>query len=271
MGIKVNLKKVRMIWPKLFEKDQPKKADQKAAYRCELVLPEDHPQYDELYDAALEVMTEKLGSAKQAEKWMERNFGIGNHSKDCAVKDGNERDDVSEAYEDMIYIRTKSFKQPRIQTSDGEDQNEDGLTIEGDPIEGEQIYGGCYVNASVELWGWNRTDGKGLGVGILGVRFREDGEAFGGGSSETASDDDLDDDEGSSRKRGKAKPSSRRDREDDEKPKGRAKPSSRRSREDDDDGDEKPRRSRRDRDEEDEKPKPRARPSARRSRDEDAE
>lgn len=43
-------------------------------------------------------------------------------------------------------------------------------------------YGGCYVNASVELWAQDNGHGKTIRCGLLGVQFLKDGDAFGGGS-----------------------------------------------------------------------------------------
>ena len=107
-------------------------------------------------------------------------------------------------------------------TSAGERQTEKGLTIDGDDIEGQEVYAGCYANVSVEVYWYDKF--KTLMVNLLGVRFREDGEAF-GGAGEVATDDDLDDED--------EKPTrSRRSRDED----------------DEDDEDERPRR-RRNRDE----------------------
>lgn len=41
-------------------------------------------------------------------------------------------------------------------------------------------YGGCYVNAQIEIWGQYGTH-KGARATILGVQFARDGDAFGGG------------------------------------------------------------------------------------------
>ena len=107
-------------------------------------------------------------------------------------------------------------------TSAGERQTEKGLTVDGDDIEGQEVYAGCYANVSVEVYWYDKF--KTLMVNLLGVRFREDGEAF-GGAGEVATDDDLGDE-------GEKPTRSRRSRDAD----------------DEDDEDERPRR-RRNRDE----------------------
>ncbi|QZI78420.1 hypothetical protein 22664B1_061 [Escherichia phage vB_EcoS-22664B1] len=187
---KVNLKNVRVCFLKIWERDTPKQDGQKPAYRAVILLDKEDPQVDKVEAAARAVLTDKLKSEKNADKWMDRHYA--QDSKECAVRDGDERDEVTEEFEGMLYINAKSFKQPNIQTSLGEKQTEQGLTIDGDEIEGQEIYSGCYCNVSLDIWAWNNTNGKGLGAGLMGLRFRDDGDSFGGGGS-SCSDDDLGD------------------------------------------------------------------------------
>lgn len=235
---KVNLRNVRVCFLKIWERDTPKQADQKPAYRAVILLDKEDPQATKLEEAAHAVLTDKLKSEKNADKWMDRHYA--QDSKECCVRDGDEREEVTEEFEGMLYINAKSFKQPKIQTSEGETQTEQGVTVDGDDIEGKEIYSGCYCNVSLDIWAWNNTNGKGLGCGLLGLRFRDDGDAFGGGGGESATDDDLGDDDEDDRKSSKRKP-----KKDDKK-------KSRRSRDEDDDDEE-------DDDEEDRKPRGRRR------------
>lgn len=224
MGIKLNLKNVRVGWLNVFEKaaDSVNQQGQpvKGKFQATIYLDKDDPQINKLDATVLEVLTEGMKSAKAAEKWMDRNYGFGNHADKCAVRDLAEREKPIEGLEEGLYLKATSHKSPRIETDIGEVQNTaggrplKGLTVDGDDIEGKEVYSGCYANVSVEIY-WYDTY-KTLMVSLLGIRFREDGPAF-GGASEVATDDDLSDD--------------------DEKP---AKPS-RRSRSDDDE-DEAPRR-----------------------------
>lgn len=252
MGIKVNLKNVRIAWFFGFEKAKAKNDGEKDAYRVEILVDkDDHKNIAKLDEAALAVMTEALKSEKAAEKWLKRESGLdGNISKDCAIKDGDERDTEDENYEHKIWIRAKSYKQPRILTSEGEETRDGEEDLEGNDLEGKVPYGGCFANVSIELWGQNNDTGKGLRCNWLGVKFVEDGEAFGGGggSTERANDDDLDDDDEDDaprRVKSKPKPSRRsRDEDDDEE---EEKPRRRRSRDEDDEDEEeeRPRRRRR--------------------------
>ena len=51
-------------------------------------------------------------------------------------------------------------------------------------------YAGCYVNATVEIWG-QKGENTGMRASFTGVQFAKDGEAFSGGTA--ASPDDFDD------------------------------------------------------------------------------
>lgn len=225
MGIKVNLKNVRVGWLNVFEKAQDRTNSEgklvKGKYQVTVYLDKDDPQINKIDKTVLEVLTEAMGSANAAEKWMSKNFGFGNHADKCAFRDLAERDKEIEGLEEGIYFKAASHKSPRIMTSLGELQNTPGgkpvkgLTVDGDDIEGKEVYGGCYANISIDIY-WFATH-KVLMVDLLGIRFREDGEAF-GGAGETANDDDLsdDDDDKPSKRREESKPKRRNYEEDDE-------------------------------------------------------
>lgn len=209
-----------MGWINVFEKAPDQTVDgelKKGKFQLTAYLDKDDPQITKLDSTVLEVLTEGMKSAKAAEKWMDKYYGFGNHADKCAIRDLSERDKPIEGLEEGIYFKATSQKRPVIMTSAGEKQIERGLTLEGDDIEGKEVYGGCYANLSVEIYWYDKF--KTLLVNILGVRFREDGEAF-GGAGETANDDDLsdedDEDEKPSKRREEAKPKRRNYEEDDE-------------------------------------------------------
>ncbi|HIC3850508.1 TPA: ssDNA-binding protein [Salmonella enterica] len=219
MGIKVNLKNVRVGWLNVFEKaaDSVNANGQpvKGKFQLTAYLDKNDPQISKLDATVLEVLTEGMKSAKAAEKWMDKNYGFGNHADKCAIRDLAERDKPIEGLEEGLYFKATSPKRPVIMTSAGERQgSERGLTVDGDDIEGKEVYSGCYANISVEIY-WHKTY-KTLLVNLLGVRFREDGEAF-GGAGEVATDDDLADDDDKPSKP-KRRPSHDEDGEEEERP-----------------------------------------------------
>lgn len=242
MGIKLNLKNVRIGWVNVFEKAQDTTAPDgkpiKGKFQLTAYLDKDDPQINQLDATVLEVLTEGMKSAKAAEKWMDRNYGFGNHADKCAVRDLAERDKPIEGLEEGLYFKATSHKRPVIATSIGERQIERGLTVDGDDIEGKEVYAGCYANISVEIYWYDAF--KTLLVNLLGVRFREDGDAF-GGAGETATDDDLGDDDDAPAKKPAKRAASRDADEEEEAPRR-----SRRSRvEEDDEAEEEEERPRR--------------------------
>jgi len=197
MGIKLNLKNIRVGWLNAFEKAPDSVAPDgkiiKGKYQFTGYLDKNDPQISKMDAVAREVLTEGMKSAKAAEKWMDKNYGLGNHADKCSVRDLAERDKPIEGLEEGLYFKATSQKRPVIMTSAGERQgSERGLTIDGEDIEGKEIYAGCYANVSVEVYWYDQF--KTLLINFLGIRFREDGEAF-GGAGEVATDNDLDDDD----------------------------------------------------------------------------
>lgn len=219
MGIKVNLKNVRIGWVNVFEKTKDDKNKDgeviKGKYQVTCYLDKNDPQITKLDSAILAELTEKMKSEKAAEKWMNRNYGFGNIADKCCVKDLAERDKPIEGLEEGLYFKATSHKRPVIMTSLGEKQIERGLTLDGDDIEGQEVYAGCYANVSVEFYWYDNY--KTLLANILGVRFRKDGDAF-GGAGETADENDLSDDDEDDKpsRRKEEKPSRRRNRDEDE-------------------------------------------------------
>ena len=62
-------------------------------------------------------------------------------------------------------------------------------------------YGGCYVNAKVEIWAQDNSNGRAMRASLLGVVYHSKGDAFGGGRVASADElgslavtDDEDDD-----------------------------------------------------------------------------
>lgn len=219
MGIKLNLKNIRVGWLNAYEKAPDSVAPDgkiiKGKYQFTGYLDKNDPQISKLDAVVLEVLTEGMKSAKAAEKWMDKNYGFGNHADKCAVRDLAERDKPIEGLEEGLYFKATSQKRPVIMTSAGERQGaERGLTLDGDDIEGKEIYAGCYANVSVEIYWYDQF--KTLLINFLGIRFREDGEAF-GGAGEVATDNDLDDDDDKPSKH-KRRPSRDEDDEEEERP-----------------------------------------------------
>jgi len=123
------------------------------------------------------------------------------------LRNGDDGD--REEYEGHMIVSARESKRPSVRDGDGEllDPVDDEERIE------ELIYGGCYCDILIRVWYQDGVKvGKGYGkrvnAGLVGVKYRGEGESFGEGRI----DDSAawgDEDSGSSR-------SSRRNKDDDD-------------------------------------------------------
>ncbi|MBK6587896.1 MAG: DUF2815 family protein [Acidobacteria bacterium] len=105
-------------------------------------------------------------------------------SKKC-LRNGDARlsssGEVYVGYEGKLYFSAKNATRPTILDKDKTPLTE----ADGKP------YSGCYVNASIEIYGMSDMKKKGVHASLKGVQFHSDGESFGGGG--VASPDEFDD------------------------------------------------------------------------------
>ncbi|MEN3144577.1 ssDNA-binding protein [Ochrobactrum sp. WV_118_8] len=119
------------------------------------------------------------------------------------LRDGENQD--SDGYDGMMYVSASNAKKPRILDRDKLDVQE------GDD---EAPYSGCYVDMIVRVWAQDNKFGKRINASLEGIRFRDDGDAFGAAPLDPDEfDDDDDDDRGSRRD----KSSRSRDKDDDDR------------------------------------------------------
>lgn len=167
------------------------------------------------------------------------------------LRDGSNMD--YDGYDGMMFVSATNAKKPRILDSDKVDVQE------GDD---EAPYSGCFVDMIVRVWAQDNKFGKRINASLEGIRFRDDGDAFGAAPLDPDEfDDDDDDDRGSSRGRGRS-----RDKDDDDRGSRRGGRSRDKDDDDDKDDDRGSRRRSRDRDDDDDGGDDRR---SRRSRDRD--
>lgn len=100
----------------------------------------------------------------------------------------NGEGDVYDGYEDMKFISASNRKRPQVLNRDKSPlAEEDGV-----------VYGGCFVDAVVDIWATSdkKLGGNGIFCTLEVVRFRKDGEPF--GAAPIDADDylsDLDDED----------------------------------------------------------------------------
>lgn len=103
---------------------------------------------------------------------------------------------ISNGYEGMMYLVAKNSKKPVIIANrffNGKPVHLDeqgGTFIDGHKTDVgfpcTPPYGGCYVNAKVEVYAMNKPGIQGIYATLLAVQFHADGESFGGGGMPSA-------------------------------------------------------------------------------------
>jgi hypothetical protein len=171
--MKITLKNVRLSFPQLFKATQVN-GEGKPAFSAAFLIAGDDPQVDEINDAIEQVALEKW--EKKANTILSTIRG-----KDQACLHNGDLKAQYEGFEGNYYISARAYSKPLVI-----DRNKQVLAEDsGKP------YGGCYVNASIELWAQDNQWGKRINATLRGVQFLRDGDAFAG--SAPASEDEFED------------------------------------------------------------------------------
>ena len=97
--------------------------------------------------------------------------------------DGDEKE--YQGYADHVCIKASTKKRPTLVNRDKTPiVEEDGI-----------LYGGCYVNVSIDLWVMDNAYGKKVLASLNAIQFVKDGEAFGTKSEGADCFESLDDDD----------------------------------------------------------------------------
>lgn len=169
--MKIQLKNVRLSFPQLFVA-KAVNGEGTPRYSATFLLPPDHPQLDQVRDAIDRVGKEKFGPKwPVVKKECER--------KDALVLHDGDNKSQYDGFPGNIYISASSNTRPLVLDRDKTPLD----SSDGRP------YGGCYVNAVVEVWAQDNRFGKRINASLGGVQFLRDGDSFGAGS---ISADDFD-------------------------------------------------------------------------------
>lgn len=172
--MKLRLTNVRLAFPALFE---PKTVNGEGdpAFSATFLLEQNHPCVAEIREAM-----ENLGKEKWAAKWPAIKKELDARDKG-ALHDGDSKSSYA-GFEGNLFVSARSKTRPLVIDRDKTPLVE----RDGRP------YGGCYVNATIDLWAQDNAYGKRINASLRGVQFVKDGDAFGGGGVATADEfDDL--------------------------------------------------------------------------------
>jgi Protein of unknown function (DUF2815) len=178
MGTKIKLKNVRLSYANLFKARRSDKKDptSKMKYSTALLIPKSHPQMQELRDAIEENGVEKFGK-----KW------AGMVEEKNPIKDGDAKKFADDpAYKGMWVINANSERKPQIV-----DRHVQPITDE------EEIYSGCWVNATFNVYAFEGETNKGVTFGLNNIQLVKSGEELriGGVAGADADFDEVEDDE----------------------------------------------------------------------------
>lgn len=235
----MRLDDVRVSFPHL---DKPYKGkddakDKKGSYGIVAML--EKKRHAELIDAVKDQIAGIIKLNEAGKITADRRF----------FRDGDEGDRAE--YEKHWTVSAREYNRPSVRTADGTlldpRDNDDDLEL----IK-ELVYGGCYCDVLIRIWYQDGVKvGKGYGkrvnAGLVGVKFRRDGESFGEGRIDDSDAWGEDDDAPPARRKNPVE-----DEDDEDPPPRRRKPVV-----EDDDEDPPPRRKKPVVDEDDEDPPPR--------------
>lgn len=166
--MKIQLTNVRLAFNDLFKAVPFKDGD--PTYNATFLITKGSALHKQVEAAAIAALNTKFpGKGEAIRKQID-----GNNNK-CCIQDGDKQ--AYDGFAGNIAVRAKApvSKRPLVI-----DRDKTPLT-EADG----RIYSGCYVNASIEFFGYDNT-GKGLSAQLRGVQFFKDGDSFGGGTPASA-------------------------------------------------------------------------------------
>jgi hypothetical protein len=172
---RIVLMNVRLAFPQLREpKKFPTGTDPTRYFSASFLMPPDHAQLATIRKAIEEVV---------AKKWPGQDTtaiikAAGLAGKLC-LKNGDGKPDT-EGFPGNYFVsaRTKEIAgRPKL-------YGLGGVTAGELAMDSGKPYGGCYVNAIINLFAYGGTPGipKGVGAGLGDIQFVRDGDAFAGGA-----------------------------------------------------------------------------------------
>ncbi len=183
---KVLLTNVRLSYPALFE---PRGFEgQEPKYSASIIIPKDDKEN-------LKVIKQAIENAKKV--GLERGTWKGNKlptNLKSPVRDGDTDRPDDDVYEGAYFINANSKFAPAVVGKEKDRATGKAITL-GE----EDVYAGCYVNVTINFYGYSAAGNNGIAAGLGNVQKEADGENLGGRSSaesdfdfvEVDSDDDF--------------------------------------------------------------------------------
>lgn len=172
--VKVTLSNVRLAFPNLWTPETVN-GEGEPRYGASFLMPKNHPDIAKVNAAIDAVAAEKWGAKAKAIVQ-----GLRQQDKVC-LHDGDGKPDY-DGFPGNLYVQSASPKNSRPTVVDRDRTplvEEDG-----------KPFGGCFVNAIVEIWAQDNNYGKRINAQLKGVQYVRDGDRFGGASPASADEFD---------------------------------------------------------------------------------
>ena len=169
--MKIMLKNVRLSFPSLFKTEWYAGADTEKFAATFLIPKSDTKTVTAIEQACKQALVEKYGEGK-----VPKGFKM-------PLVDGDDKE--YQGYADHVCIKANTKKRPTLVNRDKTP------IVEEDNI----LYGGCYVNASIDIWVMDNSYGKKVLASLNAIQFVKDGEAFGTKSEGADCFESLEDDD----------------------------------------------------------------------------
>lgn len=165
MSTRIMLTNVRLSFPDLFVA-RAFNASTEPKFKATFLIDKNDSQIKVIEAAIREAAVAKFGAAK-ADAIIKQ---IRNNPNKFCFQDGDTKD--YDGYAGMMAISASNKTRPTVIDRDKTPLD----SSDGKP------YAGCYVNASVEFFGYDNS-GNGISASLRGVQFVSDGDAFSGGGA----------------------------------------------------------------------------------------
>lgn len=173
---------VRLAFPFLFTKREGMSNQDgtkgKDTFQANFIIAPNGANAKRVKDAIAAVAKEKYGDnwAEEYAEWGDDQKGL----RKGNLKKNSQSNEVYDGFADNLYIAPSNTVRPGV-------FNRKAVPVaEGD--EGAP-YGGCYVNAEVDVWALKKQGvKKRICSDLLGVQFTRDGDAFGSGAAPSKAD-----------------------------------------------------------------------------------
>lgn len=154
----VTLNNVRLSFPALWEPRKGPDANSKASYQAAFLLDKTDNAADiAAVKAAIAAITKETFKGKQPPK--------------ICLREGSEKPDLEGYGDGVMFINARSDKRPHVI----------GRKMEAIGPDDGIVYAGCYVNATIRLWGQDNNYGKRINAQLRAIQFVKKGDAFGDG------------------------------------------------------------------------------------------